>query len=581
MFRNLKFFTKNILVTILSILIVGVILIGVSYFIQGSLLKEQLRDQTRGISESWYEKIEGNEVEKLMQDEDTQSEIHKKYTDMFNKMSEYNPIVAQGYIYGVELSGEKKNETSLISFDDAIWEMFKGEGFEPGVLYEQPEVVVQALEVLKETGKPEFTEIYKDDYGTWLTFMYPIFNAQKDLIAYYAIDVDASSVGEGQAGLLKWSSILLVVLLMLVIILQYFIVKSQLKPLNYLLKGINKASKGELIANLPEGRDELGTVNARFNEMITSLSNMVNGVTNTAIKVKDDSRQLEKAFKSTYDSSEKITNSINGMKTNLKGQETSIEEAARSMEDMSIQVQNIATDVAEVYKYAEEVTSYSENGNDITSEVANRMESIVDDVANSNKNIENLVELSDEIGQILEVITDISSATNLLALNASIEAARAGEHGKGFAVVAQEVKKLSEQSAKSTEGIRELVSRVREAVKEAESFMENIKKGVDGGKASTQKTNEMFNKIYEFNKEINMKLQSVSLATEEISAGVEESAAMIITLSSNAKEIVDGYQGIVDNVENQQSTLSDINSMSEHLNMTSEELEEVVKKFKN
>lgn len=581
MFSNLKFFTKNILVTIFSILIVGVILISVSYFIQGSLLKDQLRNQTKGISESWYEKIDGSEVEKLMQDTNVQSEVHKKYTDMFNKMSEYNPTVAQGYIYGVELSGEKKNETSLIAFDDAIWEMFIGEGLEPGGLYEQPEIVVKALEVLKATGEPEFTEIYKDDYGTWLTFLYPIFNAQKDLIAYYAIDVDASSVGEGQAGLLKWTSMSLAVLMILSIIMQYFIVKSQLKPLNYLLAGINKASKGELVADLPEGRDELGTVNARFNEMITSLSHMVNGVTNTALKVKDDSKRLENAFKSTYDSSEEITNSINGMESNLKGQETSIEESARSMEDMSIQVQNIATDVAEVYKYAEEVTSYSENGNEITYEVANRMESIVNDVENSNKNIGNLVKLSDEIGQILGVITDISSATNLLALNASIEAARAGEHGKGFAVVAQEVQKLSEQSAKSTESIRELVSRVREAVNEAESFMENIKKGVDGGKASTQKTNEMFTKIHEFNKEITSKLQSVSLATEEISAGVEESAAMVITLSSNAKEIVDGYGGIVDNVENQQSTLSNINSMSENLKSTSEELEEVVRKFKN
>lgn len=581
MFRNLNFFTKNVLVTILSILFVGVVLIGVSYFIQGSLLKDQLRNQTKEISESWYEKIKGSEVERLMQDADTQSEIHKKYTDMFNKMSEYNPVVAQGYIYGIELSGEKKNETSLISFDDAIWEMFKGEGLEPGILYEQPEIVVQALEVLKETGKPEFTEIYKDDYGTWLTFMYPIFNAQKDLIAYYAIDVDASSVGKGQTGLLKWSSILLVVLLILVVIMQFFIIKSQLKPLNYLLAGINKASKGELIANLPEGKDELGTVNARFNEMITSLSNMVNGVTNSAIEVKDDSRQLEKAFKSTYDSSEKITDSVNYMKTNLKGQENSIEEAARSMEEMSGQVQNIATDVTEVYKYAEEVTSYSEDGKEVTSDVANRMESIVHDVENSNKNIGILVNLSDEIGEILEVITDISGATNLLALNASIEAARAGEHGKGFAVVAQEVKKLSEQSAKSTEGIRELVSRVREAVTEAENFMGNIKKGVDGGKASTQKTNEMFNKIHQFNKEISAKLQSVSFATEEISAGVEESTAMIITLSSNAKEIVDGYEGIVDNVENQRSTLSNINSMSEHLKTTSEELEEVVSNFKN
>lgn len=581
MFRNLTFFTKNIVVTVFSILFVGVVLIGVSYFIQGSLLKDQLRSQTQEISESWYEKIEGDEVEGLMSETNTQSEIHKKYTDMFNKMSEYNPVVAQGYIYGIELSGVNNNETSLISFDDAIWEMFKSEELEPGMLYEQPEIVVQALQLLKETGEPHFTEIYKDDYGTWLTFVYPIFNAQKDLIAYYAIDVDASSVGEGQAGLLKWSTILLAALLILVVMMQYAIIKSQLKPLNYLLAGINQASKGKFVANLPEGHDELGTVNARFNEMILSLSNMVNGVTSSAVDMKENSIKLEQAFNSTSESSEKITDSVNRMKTYLKGQENSIDETARSMEDMSSQVQHIAIDVTEVYKYAEEVTSYSADGKEVTSEVANRMESIVTDVDHSNRNIQTLVQLSDEIGKILEVITDISSATNLLALNASIEAARAGEHGKGFAVVAQEVKKLSEQSGVSTEVIRELVERVREAVKEAESFMVNIKNGVDGGKVSTQKTNDMFNKIHAFNKEITDKLQSVSLATEEISAGVEQSAAMTTVLSSNAKEIVDGYEGIVRNVENQGSTLRNINSVSTHLKVSSEELEEIVSSFKN
>lgn len=581
MFRNLTFFTKNIFVMILSILFVGVVLIGISYFIQGSLLKDQLRNQTKDISESWYEKIDGDEVELLMQDADTESDLHKKYTKMFNQMSQFNPIVAQGYIYGVELAGENNNETTLISFDDAIWEMFKGEGFTSGDLYEQPDIVVQGLQKLKETNKAQFTEIYKDDYGTWLTFMYPIFNAENNLIAYYAIDVDASSVGAGQAGLLKWTSLLLLALIIIAVVIQYFVIKSQLKPLKFLLEGIDKASKGQLVADLPEGKDELGTVNAKFNEMIESLSKMVNGVSQSAITVKNDSLQLEKAFKETYESFGQITNSVNKMSLNLKEQEGSIDESARSMEDMSKQVQYIATDVSDVHKYAEEVTSYSDNGKEVTEVAADKMKSIVVDVENSNKNIGKLVELSDEIGSILEVIIDISSATNLLALNASIEAARAGEHGKGFAVVAQEVKKLSEQSAHSTEGIRELIVRVRDAVKEAEAYMENIQSGVVDGMTSTEQTNEMFHKIHSFNKDITAKLQSVSMGTEEISAGVEQSAAMIVTLSSNAKEILNGYEGIVNNVEYQKNTLGEINSMSEQLKVTSENLDNVVQMFKN
>ena len=494
-------------------------------------------------------------------------------------MSEYNPAVSHGYIFGTELGGEKGNETSLVAFDSSLWEAFSSEGMVVGDMYEQPDIVVEALKTLKETKEPQFTEIYKDDFGTWLTFMYPIFDNDSELFAYYAIDVDASSIAKGQLDLVKMSLIVLVVLLILFILAQYFIVKQHLKPLQFLLVGINKASDGELKSDLPEGNDELGTVNASFNNMINALMKMVKGVSNSASSLKTGALELEDSFKSTYESSEKITDSVNKMKVTLKGQETSIEEAAYSMEDMSKQVQEIASNVTDVYRYSEEIISYTENGKALTEKVSNQMVSINTDVEESNKTIQTLVQLSDEIGTILTVINAISSNTNLLALNASIEAARAGEHGKGFAVVAEEVKKLSEQSAKSTEDIRELVNRVRSSVKEAETVMSSIQNEVSTGRLLTEETSEMFNKILNYNTDISAKLQTVSGSSEEMSAGVEEITAMIVTLSSSAKEVIGGYENIVENVENQQTALGTIGGMSEQLINTSEQLEDVVSKF--
>ncbi|MER1984861.1 MAG: methyl-accepting chemotaxis protein [Solibacillus sp.] len=579
MFKNMTFFKKSMVSTVTGIVLISLFLIGVSYFIQGSLLKEQLRNQTKAISESWYEQMDGIVIEELSKDKDIESENHRAYTDMFNKMSEYNPTVSQGYIFGTELGGEKGNETSLIAYKTDVWEMLSGEGLTVGDMFEQPELVVETLKKLKETKEPQFTDIYEDDYGTWLTFMYPIFDKNNDLFAYFAIDVDASTVGEGQQDLLKMSVIVLLVLLILFSIAQYFTVKRQLKPLQYLLAAIDKASNGELKSDLPEGTDELGTVNTSFNHMIDALTKMVKEVNDSASTLKVGSSELENSFKVTYDSSEKITDSVSQMKVALKNQETSIEEAAYSMEDMSKQVQEIASNVTDVYKYSEEVISFTENGKVLTEKVSNQMVSINSDVEESNRNIKTLVQLSDEIGSILTVINSISSNTNLLALNASIEAARAGEHGKGFAVVAQEVKQLSEQSARSTEDIRELVERVRTSVKEAETAMFNIQNEVSAGKLLTQETNEMFNKILNFNTDISAKLQSVSGSSEEISAGVEETTAMIVTLSSSAKEVLDGYEIIVGNVENQQSTLGTIGNMSEQLKGTSEKLEDIVSEF--
>ncbi|MER2169994.1 MAG: HAMP domain-containing methyl-accepting chemotaxis protein [Psychrobacillus psychrodurans] len=579
MFKNMTFFKRSMVSTVSGIILISIFLIGVSYLIQGSLLKDQLRSQTKAISESWYEQMDGGVIADLTKEQDITNKNHVEYTDMFDKMSEYNPSVSHGYIFGTELSGAKGNETSLITFDSELWEAFTSEGMVVGDMYEQPDLVVEGLKKLKETNEPQFTDIYSDDFGTWLTFMYPIFDNNNELFAYYAIDVDASSIHEGQIDLLKMSLLVLAVLLVLFILAQYFVIKKQLKPLQFLLVGINKASNGDLKSELPEGNDELGTVNASFNNMTQSLTKMVNGVSESATTLKTGAMNLEDSFKETYESSENITASVNRMKVTLSGQETSIEEAATSMEDMSKQVQDIASNVSDVYKYAEEVTSYTENGKDLTDKVSRQMVAITGDVEESNRTIQNLVKLSDEIGSILTVINDISSNTNLLALNASIEAARAGEHGKGFAVVAQEVKKLSEQSAVSTENIRELVDRVRLSVRETETVMNSIQKEVSTGKELTQETSEMFSKILNFNNDISAKLQSVSGSSEEISAGVEETTAMMVTLSSNAKEILDGYEGIATNIENQQAALGTIGGMSEQLINTSEHLEDVISQY--
>ena len=579
--RNLTFFTRNLLVTIVSILCVGIALITISYFIQGNLLKEQLYEQTGDIATGVYEQIDAEEIALIATDVNTENPLHKKYIDMFDTMSEYNPLVSLGYIFGAELVGAENNETRIVALNTELWEAVSPLGKKVGDPFGQPDNIVKDIERLVETKEPQFSEVYTDDFGTFLTVMYPIFNAQQEIIAYYGVDVNASGIGAGQMELLKWSVIALIALLIMVSIVQYFVIKAQLKPLQYLLNGISEASKGNLSVKLPEGKDELGIVNTRFNEMIASLAEMVGEVTNSAIDMKTDAEKLEEAFTSTYATSGDITNAVQQIQRTLTEQESAIKESAETTDNMSEQVQQIAIEATNIYEHAKEVTVYSDEGKALTAIVVDQMSVIVGDVERSSEHIKVLVKLSEEIGSMLSIITDVASSTNLLALNASIEAARAGEHGKGFAVVAEEVKKLSEQSAQSTENIRGLIERVRLAVEETAGMMHGIKESVTTGQASTKQTNEVFERIYTFNKEMTLKLQSISAATEELAAGAEQSSATILTISANANDVVTNYEQMTTNVQQQRGTLGELNEMSKQLNTTSQRLQKVVHQFKN
>lgn len=579
MFKGMKFSTKNMMVSILSIVVVGMALIGLSYVVQGKLLQDQLKAQTKDIADAWRKNITVEDVKKASGDKNLGSTEHVKFTTMFDSMSAYNPIVAQGYIFGSELGGEKKNETSAIAFPTEVWKAFKKDGIEVGTMYAQPKEIADTVAEMKETGKMQYTNTYTDDYGTWMTIMYPIKDDSGEIFAYYGVDVDASSIGDGQDGLLMWSSLILLVVLLIASALQFFILKRSMRPLQFLLGGIGAASTGDLTSNLEEGKDELGQVNASFNKMLVSLRSVLGRVSTSAEVVDLGLTQLDESSTSSYRASEEITQETDRMKGLVNAQEYSMTEASRTMEEISNQLQLISSRVGDVYQLSEEVTSLSGSGKETTMRVVDQMGVIESDVANSGKVIAELSGLSNEIGSILEVIENISAETNLLSLNASIEAARAGEHGRGFAVVASEVKKLSEQSKNSVDGIRELITKIQRAVKETSGSMETIKGNVSEGRAYTTEASAKFNQIYDATLEVSTNLQEISASSEEITAGVEEATSMITELTSSALAVSEGFDVIARNVENQRVSLKAVDAMSSDLKESADELTDAVNKF--
>ena len=178
----------------------------------------------------------------------------------------------------------------------------------------------------------------------------------------------------------------------------------------------------------------------------------------------------------------------------------------------------------------------------------------------------NLGEESKEIIGIVRTITDISSQTNILALNASIEAARAGEQGRGFSVVAEEIQKLSEQTKNAVENIGSIVHLVVNNTEKAVKAMEENVMYTKNGMDSIQKANESARLITESTIELEKQIHSIDEVAEMIKVNSED-------VSDNMKQINDNTQLNCNAVEH-------VSASTQENTVSIESLAEIVEQIK-
>jgi methyl-accepting chemotaxis protein len=537
-----------------------------------------MEKQATKIAERWGEKIDPSLVEEAANEKDFDDKTQKELTAFFDKISSTNPNVAQGYIMGTKL--DDNNQSAIIAVPTHIKESLQEDGINVGDLYKQPETIVKSIRKLNETKEITTSEVYKDQFGTWITVLYPLKDSSGQVWAFFGVDVDASMVKNGTEKFLINSLLILVPAIIIIVLIQAFGIRRSFKPLKQLLNGINEMRNGNLDIKLPTREDELGKINEAFNEMASELKSMLVKIRNTSDTVLQSSELVKNATEQSKDHSEKISNNIQQMTTGIKAQEMSVTESAGAIEQIAQEINSIAHSAHDVATVSQRMRDYATEGLNAISEVVSQMGIINDTVKQSSDIIASLKERSDEIVSILEVITAISNQTNLLALNAAIEAARAGEHGKGFAVVAEEVRKLAEESNKSTEKIAKIIEEIQKETNNAVTSMRIGTTETEKGTKIAQHTGELFHKIKDITDQISKQIEAVSAATQEISAGTEEVTAAVQELTTIAHNNSNFALEIEDSTTQQLQSINYLSEASRKLNDLAHELQSMITKFK-
>lgn len=361
----------------------------------------------------------------------------------------------------------------------------------------------------------------------------------------------------------------------------FFVIFRKLKPLHDVTQVAKQVAAGNLNVNTLSvtSKDEVAQVSQSINEMVHNLRTLIQEIVNTSDQVASYSKELMASASQTNRATEHIASTIEEVAAGADDQVRGIEETSSVINQMSASLIEIEANTQSVMTAAQDTTGKANSGRNSIQTAERQMISIQQNVASLANLVQGLGERSQQIGQILEVITGIAAQTNLLALNAAIEAARAGEHGRGFAVVADEVRKLAVQSGTSAQQISDLIIQIQKETDRAVDSMGIVTTDVSQGIEVVNLAGASFGQIQQSVKEVSLQVEQVAAAIQEMSSGAQHVVQNIETISKVIEETADGTQSVSVSTEEQLTSMEEINASADSLSQMAQELQHLVSKF--
>lgn len=441
-------------------------------------------------------------------------------------------------------------------------------------------VIKGVVQQLQDGKKPGTTVVEYDFNGTTKYSAYTILNNENILV----LTADES---EALAGITTVTGVavgIIAIVVLIAIIISFIMGRRLMRPLVKVSTIIEDVANGNIEADfsvVKESNDEIGLIIEKMKELTQSLGSIVGKIRNSSDTMSSNSYELNDTSSQTLAANNEISKAVEDVAEGSTGMAASISKINENLLEMSNETKDINASVDEIKNQTVAVQDSSKIMNDKIKSMQDSSHKMDEGISAISKRIETVNTTVDKVSNIVSVIEEISSETNLLSLNASIEAARAGDAGKGFAVVAQEIRVLSDNTNTELENIKQIISSLVEECRYCVQASGTI---VEDNAKQKEEIKAVLDEFGSLDEQIQKTAEKADEIEELVTAMIELNDD--ITKSSNSLTDVSAANAAATeemnaNIEELNAMMNGVSEMAEHMNNESDGLKEALSFFRN
>ena len=482
----------------------------------------------------------------------------------------FNPGVLQTILADVGLEGVSSSYGYIVDADGTM--LYHPNQDKIGKSVENAIVIVHDTRVVQYNfnGSVKYASCYTGQNGNFIL----------------VISADDSEVMADSVKLIVNVTVISVVIGLLAIAAVFFFIVRMLSPLEYAAGAVEKLAALDFREN--DVRKE-----ARFARLRDEAGNIMNAVLKLRGELTGVVADLKTQSKALFTQSDSLSESAANTMTNMKDTDRAVDEMANGATMLAQETQSASESVVEIGNMIDEVNDNSEalakdaddmkelgeNAENILKQLIDGQHEMVEHIGVVSDKTHEANQAAEKIAEVVSLITEIASQTNLLSLNASIEAARAGDAGRGFAVVAENIKQLAEQTTSSAADIQDIIHDLETKSNETVEKTDAVNKIVNKQSEDMKKTADILNQVIKGIIGLIDRIDGIATSVANMDKSKEKVVDVIQNLSSVSQENAASTEETSASTSMAMGTIEGIANEAVQLKQIAQDLEDRMKAF--